>query len=499
MDPTQRLQALDDAMQRMLESLEPERIARTLALAASRALGCVASVEVTSPDVPLFMREPEKPPSHASASACAPLVAGGEPMGELYVRRAREFDASERELVVELGRRAGVALQHARALREGREATRRAEEASRLKDEFLAIVSHELRTPLSSILGWTQVLAKDPSLAQKGLAIIERNARAQQRLVEDMLDLGRIITGKLRVDTEPVDLAALARDAIESARPGAAGRSVELEMVTGEARLAGDPARLRQVIVNLVSNAIKFTPDGGRVRVEAERAGDRVVLRVTDTGKGIEPEFLPHVFDRWAQAEAGAARRSRADGLGLGLAIARHLVDMHGGTIDVASDGRGKGATFTVKIPVRPFSAPVRKARSVPPAPTQPLAGMRALVVEDEADSRALIELLLATEGATVCAVESADAALEAVAGFRPDVVLSDIGMPGRDGYWLARELARCAPGTPAIALTAFSTSDDVARALAAGFVRHVAKPVEPEQLVAALTDLRGGTATSAA
>ncbi|HEY8078737.1 MAG TPA: ATP-binding protein [Labilithrix sp.] len=479
----------------MLECLEPERIARVIAEAASRALACTAMVEITVDGGSVVARAPEERPSHASASATAIFAVGGE----LHVHRATPFDASERELIEELGRRGAAAVQAARATRDLREAARRAEEASRLKDEFLAIVSHELRTPLSSILGWTQVLTKDPSLAQKGLAIIERNARAQQRLVEDMLDLGRIITGKLRVDTEPVDLATLARDAVESAKPGAATRGVDLEVAAAATvRLAGDAARLRQVVVNLVSNAIKFTPEGGRVRVEVAREGDRVLLRVSDSGRGIEPEFLPHVFDRWAQAE-GAPRRSRADGLGLGLAIARHLVDMHAGTIDVASDGLGKGATFTVSIPVKPFSAPVRKARSMPPMPTQPLAGMRALVVEDEQDSRALIELLLATEGATVCAVESADAALEAVAGFRPHVVVSDIGMPGRDGYWLAGELARCAPGTPAIALTAFSTNDDVARALAAGFVRHVAKPVEPEQLVAALLDLRSGRTPSAA
>jgi CheY-like chemotaxis protein/nitrogen-specific signal transduction histidine kinase len=395
------------------------------------------------------------------------------------------------------------ALDEARTqLRAAEDAARRAEEASRLKDDFLANVSHELRTPLSSILGWTKLLRDgrcDPAFATKGLDVIERNARSQQRIIEDMLDVSRIIAGKLRIDTEPVDLAALATEIVESQRPTASAKRIELALDahSGRCRLAGDSVRLRQICWNLLSNAMKFTPDGGRIGVCVEQHGDRVVFRVSDSGKGIEPTFLPHVFERFRQADSSTTREN--GGLGLGLAIVRHLAEMHGGTVAVDSAGLGAGATFTVTLPVRPFSAPIVKdvardesSEARPSSAREKrLSNLCVLVVEDEADSRELIELLLASEGASVRCAPNADVALVLLDEMEPDVVLSDIGMPGRDGYWLAGEVRARRPDIAVVALTAFSGHDDIERAIASGFDHHVAKPVDPEQLVCALTVCR--------
>jgi signal transduction histidine kinase/ActR/RegA family two-component response regulator len=402
------------------------------------------------------------------------------------------------------------------ATRRAEHAARRAEEASRLKDEFLATVSHELRTPLSSILGWATLLRTnrtDPTFVEKGLEVIERNARAQQRIIEDILDVSRIVTGKLRIDTELVDLERLAGDILETVRPTAFAKDVAVtfERPRTPCLLGADSVRLRQVLWNLLSNAVKFTPGGGRVWLAMDQIGDRITLHVGDTGRGIDPAFLPHVFERFRQADSSTTREH--GGLGLGLAIVRHLTEMHGGTVSVASEGLGKGSVFTVVLPVRPFSAPV--ARAAPQAPEAPrssprvpaskrLVGLSVLVVEDERDSRDLIELLLSGEGAEVQTAASADGALAALEDATFDIVLSDVGMPGRDGYWLARELRKTRPGIATIALTAYSSREDVMRALAAGFDRHVAKPVDPELLVRALeetrrTPPRSGRASSAA
>jgi len=386
-------------------------------------------------------------------------------------------------------------------LRAAEETARRAEEANRLKDHFLATVSHELRTPLSSILGWTKLLQDgrcDPAFAAKGLDVIERNAHAQQRIIDDMLDISRIIAGKLRIDTEPVDLTSLAYDVIESVRPTASAKDIALSLdtVSDHCRLAGDSLRLRQVLGNLLSNAIKFTPEGGRVVVSVDQHGDRIVVRVKDTGKGIEPSFLPHVFERFQQADTSTTREQ--GGLGLGLAIVRHLTEMHGGTVAVESTGAGAGSVFSVTLPVRPFSAPITQVvprdegnETRPRERPKRLADLCVLIVEDEADSRELIELLLASEGARVRSAASAEQALSLLDSVAPDVVLSDIGMPGRDGYWLATEVRARRPDIAAIALTAFSGHADIERALSAGFDHHVAKPVDPELLVNALTVCR--------
>ncbi|GAC1544637.1 MAG: hypothetical protein NVS3B10_32050 [Polyangiales bacterium] len=385
-------------------------------------------------------------------------------------------------------------------LRSAQETARRAEEANRLKDHFLATVSHELRTPLSSILGWAKLLQEgrcDPVFAAKGLDVIERNARAQQRIIDDMLDISRIIAGKLRIDTEPVDLTALAGDVIESLRPSASAKDVALSLAAvGQCRLAGDSLRLRQVLGNLLSNAIKFTPRGGRVVVSVDQHGDRVEVRVRDTGKGIEPSFLPHVFESYRQADTSLSREH--GGLGLGLAIVRHLTEMHGGAVTVESAGLGEGSVFSVVLPVRPFSAPIAPvvprdegSEARPRERPKRLSDLCVLIVEDEADSRELIELLLASDGAEVRSAANAEQALALLETMSPDVVLSDIGMPGRDGYWLAGEVRARRPEIAAIALTAFSGHDDVERAFSAGFDHHVAKPVDPELLVTALTTCR--------
>ena len=376
----------------------------------------------------------------------------------------------------------------------------RAEEASRLKDDFLGTLSDELSTPLSSILGWAKLLREgrcDATFATKGLDVIERNAQAQQRIIEDKLDVSRIITGKLRIDTEPVDLAGLASEVIDSVRPAVVAKNimVTIEAPSGPCRLAGDSVRLRQIAWNLLSNAVKFTPDGGHINVLVEQYGGRVVLRVSDSGRGIDPTFIAHVFDR---AGRGGPTSGQTAGLGLGLAIVRHLAEMHGGSVAADSAGPGAGACFTVTLPVRPFSAPVGNAappdtmsQARPREREKRLANVSVLIVEDEPDSRELIELLLASEGADVRSAGSAVEALALLDEAEPDIVLSDIGMPGRDGYWLAREIRARHPNLAAIALTAFSARDDIERAMAAGFDHHVGKPVDPEQLVCALIACR--------
>jgi CheY-like chemotaxis protein len=386
------------------------------------------------------------------------------------------------------------------ALRTAEESVRRAEEASRLKDEFLTTLSQELRSSLATILGWANLVRENRRdlAAAEGLVEIENDAQSQRRVVDELLDVSRIITGNLRIDTEPVDLALLAGDVVASVRRAAAEKelTIEIESRGGACRLAGDSARLRQILSNLLSNAVDSTPAHGRVAVLLEQHGDRVVLRVTDSGKGIEPSLLARMFEPHRDARGATAHDQ--EGLGLGLAIVRHLTEMHGGTVAAESAGLGAGATFTITLPVRPFSAPivegVRHERSQA-APSRMrerrLSALSVLIVEDEADSRELIELLLASEGASVRSAESALEALAILEDARPDIVLSDIGMPGRDGYWLAREIRTRCPGIATVALTAFSAQDDIERAMAAGFDHHVGKPVDPEQLVRALTACR--------
>jgi signal transduction histidine kinase len=386
-------------------------------------------------------------------------------------------------------------------------ARRQAEEANRLKDEFLATLSHELRTPLNAILGWVQVLRTgklDEAAAAKALETIERNARAQAQLIGDLLDVSRIITGKLRLDFKPVELHRVIDAALESVQPAADAKGIRLAVNLGALAfpVLGDSDRLQQVVWNLLSNGIKFTPRGGRVEVLLRESAGNAVIQVSDSGIGIRPDFLPFVFDRFRQAE-GSITRSHT-GLGLGLSIVRHMVELHGGTVAVDSAGEGQGSTFTVQLPMRaelteglPFVDRRRGAGSSPVASLPDLLkDLRVLVVEDEKDTRDLLEMALRQCGAEVSAYGSVPEALAAFDRLPPDVVVSDIGIPEEDGYSLIQKIRSRDPGSggmvPAAALTAYARTEDRLRALEAGFQKHLAKPLDPAELVAAVASLAG-------
>ena len=400
-----------------------------------------------------------------------------------------------------------------------------AEKANRLKDEFLATVSHELRTPLTAILGWTHMLETDgldEKMSRHAVAVIKRNARQQQQIVEDILDVSRIITGKLRLESELVELAPVVRAALDTIAPAAEAKGVRLHSsLDPEAAVTGDAARLQQVVWNLLANAVKFTPAGGEVRASVERLLTHVRVQVSDTGQGILPEFLPYAFDRFRQADMGTTRQH--GGLGLGLSIVRHLVEAHGGSVHAYSAGEGQGATFTVDLPLPAVEAEPSAPRAAPaaaqaqgtPAPGDsqaspaegkeeslpPLVGMRVLAVDDDADTLEMLLLVLRRAGAEVAGAPSAAAALEALERLRPDVLVADIGMPEADGYELLRRVRALQPErgglTPAVALTAYAGDAARARALRSGFQAHLPKPVAPADLVKTVADLAGTAAPS--
>jgi signal transduction histidine kinase/ActR/RegA family two-component response regulator len=384
-----------------------------------------------------------------------------------------------------------------------------AEAANRAKDEFLAIVSHELRTPLTPIVAWTRLLkggGLDEATARRALDVIERNARAQTQLVEDLLDVSRIVTGKVRLEMQLVDLRRLVAAAVDASRPAAEAKSIVLETLVDPSAgtVSGDPQRLQQVVWNLLSNAIKFTPKGGHVQVDLRRVDAHVEMAVTDTGQGIKPEFLPFVFDRFRQADSSSTRAY--GGLGVGLAIVRQIVELHGGRVRVDSAGEGQGATFTVELPaavVRTSSgdrAHFPTATAVPFTPSPVLRDLRVLLVDDEEDTLETLAIILRSCGAEVRGAENATKGLDAVRAWHPNAIVCDIGMPGEDGYALIgriRSLPRAEGGqTPAIALTAYARTEDRVRALAAGFQMHVAKPIEPAELVATIAAVTGWSAT---
>ena len=369
-----------------------------------------------------------------------------------------------------------------------------AEKANRIKDEFLATLSHELRTPLTAMLGWIHLLrgrvSTDDAL-RRGLETIERNARAQARLVEDVLDVSRITMGTMRLDAQAVALIPIIEAAVESMRPAARAKAIHLELLLdpGAPSVAGEPARLQQIVWNLISNAIKFTPRGGRVEVHLRQVGSHVHIRVCDTGQGIDPEFLPFVFERFTQADSSTTRRY--GGLGLGLAIVRHLVELHGGTVTASSEGPGRGATFVVALPVPSVAA----AELLDPAaaPRTPrLRGVRVLVVDDDGDARDLLNAVLTGDGARVVIAASVDDALAIFAADRPDVIVCDIAMPDRDGYDLVRTLRARGDTVPIAALTAHARDGERTRALTAGFQAHLVKPVDPDELVSEVARLVG-------
>jgi len=373
-----------------------------------------------------------------------------------------------------------------------------AEHVSQMKDEFLATLSHELRTPLNAMLGWSQLLLqghRDGAMLRRGLETIERNARAQSQLIEDMLDMSRLLAGKVRIDAAPIQPQDFVNAALETARPAALARSIALNASIdhGARPVRGDLARMQQVMSNLLSNAIKFTEPGGVVTVTLRMDGEgderAVAIDVADTGAGIAPEFLPYVFDRFRQADSSSARRH--GGLGLGLAIARQLVELQGGAISVASRGEGQGATFTLHLPLAaPGAAPAARLEPLAGLPLTPpeLAGMTVLVIDDELDSLELVQQVLAASDATILTATGAREALRLVEARRPDLVISDIGMPLVDGFEMIRRirslLDREIAGVPAIALTAFSRREDQQRALEAGFDDYLAKPVAPATLL---------------
>jgi signal transduction histidine kinase/ActR/RegA family two-component response regulator len=410
-------------------------------------------------------------------------------------------DLPEDELRVRLRARVALGRSRARAARRERVACRKAAEEARRRDEFLAVVSHELRTPLGAILIWTQLLRGgegERAPDDRALDMIERSARSLAQLIDDLLDVSRMVTGKLRVERRPMDLGAVVAAAVESARLGAAARGVELDvhLAPNLPPVEGDPVRLQQVAANLISNAVKFTPREGRVDVSLSRVGAGARLVVADTGVGIEPEFLPHVFERFTQADSTSTRRYK--GLGLGLSIARHLVERHGGRIEAFSRGMDQGTTFTVTLPLA-----VRAAQALEPPPAESdgaeLDGLSVFLVDDEADARDAICMLLRQSGATVKAFGSASEAFDAVKAERPHVLLSDIAMPGEDGYSLMQRLRALPPtqggAVRAAALTAYAGAEDRARALAAGYDEHLVKPVNPSELIRAAARLGRGAA----
>jgi PAS domain S-box-containing protein len=411
-------------------------------------------------------------------------------------------DVTERKQAERLLER--TAAERQRLLESEREARGEVERVSRIKDEFLATLSHELRTPLNAILGWAQLLRMgrlDDDERAQGLETIERNARAQTQIIEDLLDMSRIISGKIRLDVQRVDLAAVLNAAIDSVRPSAEAKSIRLSKLldTRVAPISGDPARMQQVVWNLLSNAIKFTPKGGNVQVILERVNSHIEVVVADNGEGIQPGFLAHIFERFRQQDSSTTRRHA--GLGLGLSIARQLVELHGGTISVKSAGLGQGATFTVMLPLpamREETEPPDSGAAAPGHDSICLSGVRVLVVDDEPDARELIRQVLRDHDADVVTADSPAEAMAILKQQRPTVLISDIGMPGKDGYDLMRSIralsAEDGGETPAVALTAFARSEDRTRAMLAGYQVHISKPFEPRELVATLASLAGRT-----
>jgi CheY-like chemotaxis protein len=391
-------------------------------------------------------------------------------------------------------------------------ARKEAEEANRIKDEFLATLSHELRTPLTAIIGWSSMLRGnklDETATATALETIERNAQAQAQIVEDLMDVSRIITGKLRLDVQTIELDSIISAAVDAIRPAAEAKNIRFQSLLDPQAgpVSGDPSRLQQVIWNLLTNAVKFTPKGGRAQVRLERVNSHVEITVSDTGQGIPPEFLPHVFDRFRQADQTHTRAH--GGLGLGLSIVRQLVELHGGTVLAESAGVGQGATFVVQLPVMvarwQAGQPERRrptggggggggALECPPL----LAGLRVLVVDDEADARVLLRAMLEQCGSEVLTAASADEALELFEQWKPDVLVSDIGLPEEDGYSLIGRVRKLEAGrngrVPAIALTAYARAEDRVRALKAGFQVHVPKPIEAVELVTVVASLASRT-----
>lgn len=439
-----------------------------------------------------------------------PLRVQGQTFGAMmlaYSESGRRYDESDFALANEVARRAASAIDNARLFEVSQTERARVEAATRAKDEFVAMVSHELRTPLNAILGWLRLMRSgtlDEARRQHAFEVIERNAEAQDRLVADLLDISRVITGKLRIKLSQVDLSDVVEIAVEAVRPAADAKRIrlDLELDRDHSVLRGDAERLQQVVWNLVANAVKFTSKGGTVQVRLNRIESDIELVVKDDGEGIEPSFLPHVFEIFQQFDRSSSRPH--GGLGIGLSIVKHIVDLHGGSITAHSEGKGMGATFSVRIPISSLisstlgisrvsaTSPSRDPGALPTG----LTDLRVLVVEDDPDARELVTVVLESSGIEVRAVETVAEALAVLESYTPTVICSDIGLLDQDGYALIRTI-RSLPdpkknGIPAIALTAFGRNDDRTRALVAGFNVHLTKPVEPTVLVRAVLELAG-------
>jgi signal transduction histidine kinase/DNA-binding response OmpR family regulator len=465
----------------------------------------------------------------------APILSAGVVLGWFYFlnrRGAGDFSDSDESLAATLANHVAVAYENARlyaeaqnhatelrmemAVRKQAEEERaqllvreqaaraEAEAANKNKDEFLATLSHELRTPLTAILGWSHLMrTKQMNEAETSRAIdtIERNARSQSQLIDDLLDVSRIITGKLSIDRTRVDLAKVVDGALDVTRPIAEAKDIQFTIAIEPSPcvVLGDATRLQQIFWNLFSNAVKFTPKGGRVVVDGRRTGSRVTVAVSDTGIGIKPELLPFIFDRFRQGDGSTTREH--GGLGLGLSIVRHLVQLHGGTVDVASDGIECGATFKVAFPLAiddmfvdnaPRDGALNQTSRTPSFGLQLLNGIKVLVVDDEPDSRELLTMILTRCGSDVRCSDSAAGAMLEFSQWNPDLLVSDIGMPNEDGYSLIRKVRNLDSRVPAVALTAYATDEDRSQALSAGFQMHVAKPIEPESFLTSIASVLG-------
>jgi PAS domain S-box-containing protein len=438
--------------------------------------------------LPMAPRIPSGPAQMPQSARIAPLLDGGQIIGTITV-------------IEDVGERVNSEAELRRQIEASERARETAEEASRVKEEFLATLSHEIRTPLNAVLGWIKILrgrAVEPAMLAHALQVIDRNASAQALLIEDMLDMARVVTGKLRLEIGPVDLVAVTLAAIDVVSPAAAAKNITLRSsIAAVPTMRGDPDRVQQIVWNILSNAVKFTPSGGTVHVRVGSAAGSVFVSIEDTGEGIAPDFLPFVFERFRQATASVSRTH--GGLGLGLALVRQLVEMQGGKVTVASPGLGRGATFTVAFPEMTGASVLAAPDEPEPADVECLAGVRVLVVDDEQDARDLTATALSQYGAIVSVVGTAKQALEILEDDqapRPQLLIADISMPGQDGYRLIQhvrrmtgEVARIA----AMAVTAYASEKDKQRALDAGFDLHIPKPITPTAIVMAVSQLLKG------
>jgi PAS domain S-box-containing protein len=438
---------------------------------------------------------------------CVPLVAGGRAMGAITLVTAesnRRYTEDDLRFAEDIASRAAMAVENAQSYRQ-------LQHANRLKDEFLATLSHELRTPLNAILGYARMVRGgliSGEKSERALETIARNATTLTQMVDDLLDVSRIVSGRMRLNVQPIELPLVVQEAIETMTPAAEAKRLKIHAVIDPqvGPIAGDPDRLRQIIWNLLSNAVKFTPKDGRVQVRLERINSNVEITVSDTGVGITPEFLPHIFERFRQAEAGLSRQY--SGLGLGLAIVRNLVEMHGGTVSASSDGPGTGATFRVRLPVMIVHAETREDHRVHPrqelqlSPVQlpDLTGTKVLAVDDEVDALSLLREVLEAAGAQVTTATSGAAALEKMSAAKPDVLVADLGMPLMDGFELMNRVRALEDPAirdiPAAALTAYARSEDRATTLQGGYAIHLAKPIDPVELASAVKALARHRAT---